>query len=111
MSTEPLVSMEVIQKVADFIRPSPYEDVLEYIRQFEDGHAGRGSMTFPPDADPGALYNLCCQIRGEQWDRLKKPNRSPFERFLLDMQWHSDHWGVLWKGMYIGIEVDGYIHS
>ena len=58
----------------------------------------------------GASRAYCDRCEGE--GRVDKPAVRQFEKLLQELRWAGDHYCIPnWHGMYIGIEVDGYVHS
>ncbi len=57
-------------------------------------------------ADGSVRYGDCPWI-GLAWTQTDEIARGVLEK----LQWHGDHYAWTFAGMYIGIELDGYMHT
>lgn len=51
---------------------------------------------------------LCCR---EERRECKNPDVRGAHQILRKMRWMGDHYSFTYAGMYVGVELDGYIHT
>lgn len=55
-------------------------------------------------------------VGGDEFDRWDNPctchvKMERFERILRELRWNYDHYCFNFAGMYVGVELDGYMHT
>lgn len=74
----------------------------------------------PPDKVPDAViqsianrhikWEGCC-CRDPEFCPRSKPVMKDFQRYLRELRWSGDHYSFNFAGMYVGVELDGYMHT
>ncbi len=68
----------------------------------------------PPDVVPDAVIEsiaFSCGMSSNESNGGHPPMAEEFQRRLKELCWRGDHYSFNTNGMYVGVELDGYMHT
>ncbi len=63
----------------------------------------------PPDKVPEAVIDAIAKWYGMHRDEGRRAEG--FQQALRELRWSLDHYSFDAMGMYVGVELDGYLHT
>ena len=91
----------VIQSIADYaLQYQEQGECPEHDHRWQGRYVSPWENTLGTSPDVPATLPCTCVVKMER-----------FERFLKDLHWSYDHYSFNFAGMYVGVELDGHMHT